>query len=304
MKLLTITGANEKFFFHLLILLESFRVFAKPEDKLYVCDFGLNPAQRQYFENRGILLPAPIDPARVPHPWYLKASLVDYVKDFDYDAVFWIDADCMIVGDVFGAITNIMEKYPQAELYACANGTLQEWIDHVAEKDDPGSPGIGPFISALERLKANLALPYLNSGLFVVRAGSFLSDWKELSYRIEIHVLFEQNTFNLLAYLGSTAILDAGKFNRLGKSLTACRFDDHRVLTPDDQQVYIIHATSPTDEVVPRTRTLILGEHVVTGIYREFSNPDLKGIQSGFLQSYLARESERLISSHVFLPAD
>jgi len=247
-----VTGADDRMFLQTLILLQSF-ANAGAADAIKVCDFGFAPGPRSFLKSNDKLLVAdpPIPESHRQHPWYHKAALVEFIAR-DVDATVWLDSDVLLTGDPrleIGALVAEMRN-SGAMVAACMDGTdlgtaCRDW--------KAAGQNTVPFAELLHRFGVALHHPYLNSGVFVANTQEWLVEWKKVTFDIEQHFLFEQNAFNAVIWRvpERVRILDRRRWNLHGFDLKRISADvDLASLRCDDQQVMVVHATSPDERDV------------------------------------------------------
>ena len=233
-----VTGFDERFFLQHAVLAQALSL-RDPGARLYVCDFGLSDAMRDYFERRGRLLRWS-GRRKTMGAFTLKANLIEYVAPLTDHSLIWVDADAFPVASIGAAIGR-------------DHRSMALW-----STPDLGMASIGQFI---EKYKAeafrercrqvglDTGRTYLNSGFFIVNDPFFLRRWQEEAEAMPTsEVLFEQNAFNIAAYLyGNVGVLSDGMWNLHGADLMelACS-DDGTALSAHcrGQRVQVLHATS------------------------------------------------------------
>jgi len=224
MKMLFVTGSNAAFFNSLLICLQSFSE-RLPGQRLLVCDFGLTPAQAQFLQHLGLLLPRPPALAGLG-VFQCKAALLAYLRHGghpigDDDAVVWLDADLtlMQVGiadfeSVIGAMTSA-----GADVAVCAEPTGRSLGEMAAIFSDAAK--MAPFARMIATTGLSPALPYVSTGLLFCRAPAVLERWMKLTLAVAEHPLFEQNMFNVVLHQNRIPhlALDCEEWQAYGASL-------------------------------------------------------------------------------------
>jgi hypothetical protein len=237
-KLCLVTGVDEAMFFQLLLLGESLRRHS-PSFALHVCDFGLTEPQRAYVHRRFVLLDKPDIAAR--HPWDYKARLGRYVAGTSCDAVVWIDADMIVLGDLEAPLQTLLAEM-LADDHALAAPDIGMSIGEQLAADP--APSYAALVQGFDP-----ATPYLSSGFFMCRADGFFEVWAQQTALMNFEMLYEQNAFNLTA-LGSRAqvrILDRFRWNLGANDLQAQKIelsDGALAVTGPSSPALILHATS------------------------------------------------------------
>jgi len=274
-----VTGGDDKFFLHLLLLIASFRRHC-PDRRLEVCDFGLDPRRRDYLAHHVDILPMPPALREVPAVLYRKAALIDYLAGLSCEAVMWIDTDTMLTAD---APTELMDLAQQrgAELVCSAEPeTIESMIARLLRK---GHASASEFATLVANAGLDGALPYLNSGMFICRSREFLAAWKDTAFAIPRHVLFEQNAFNLVAHRRPGLFpVEGAEWNCLDANLPGVRrATDGRWVDERGRRVRLIHCTSDTGQFQERTITVTLNDASgrFQGWLRVLTNPALRDLQ-------------------------
>jgi len=292
MKVVCVTGGDSKFFLHLLLLLRSFELHC-PGQRLHICDFGFTEAEIEYLRERAEVLAMPEELRHVAHAWYRKGAIDLYLKDVVFDAVVWIDADCMLLADVGGELAALSGATGAVVL---AGAVFDSFTAVIEENEAAGRSTIALFRDIIDGHGLSYDLPYVNIGLFFCRSRPLLEDWRRATLQVGPHPLFEQNVFNALVHKrGVLRLIDADAFNVTGPELNRLvRRDDGVVVNSKGAPVRMIHLTSSVDGVLEIIELQInIGDKVLAGTMRRPTNPALRAIQHELLQS-LAGEAARL----------
>lgn len=279
-----VTGANSKFFLHVLLLQESFQHYCGGEVK--VCDYGLNDAERTFLARRGWLAPAPmpIDPER--HAWYYKAALDRYLP-WPGDGMIWLDADAVVVDDVVGRLLAFAaDPSRRKAAYACAEASC----GFAAIFDALGRAGKDDVLAMYRDAGVGRNDVYVSSGVFLICDPRVLAAWREIVWTTPPHVLFEQNAFNLAARRFSLGVLDPTVFNVSQGDLLTCRFraEDRTVVAPDGRRIAFLHMTANGDDILSAEGVAFPGDdgrlyRMPDYQLRRPNNPDIRVVQEAFL---------------------
>jgi len=283
MRLACVTGGDDRYFLHLLLLIASFQRHCRGR-RLLVCDFGLEARRRSFLERHVQLLPLPAGLA-ARHVWDKKAALLRYLADEPFDALIWIDTDAMLVADAPGELARIAGA-SDAVLYCCAEDQTIEGF--IAQQRAKPEGLVEHFAEAAARLGVPGDRSYLNSGFFLCRSRDFLAAWERLARSLPLHVLFEQNAFNLLAH--STV-----GFHGLERSQWNCSNADlDRVrraaggdfVTDRGEPVRVIHCTTNSRNIdVLDTRIEFEGGRTcLSGMLRVPINPAIRALQQELIE--------------------
>jgi hypothetical protein len=242
-----VTGADNQMFVQTLMLLQSF-ANAGAAGAIKVCDFGFTPGQQNFLKTRDQLLVAhPPIPESHRHPWFHKAALVDFLPR-NVDAVVWLDADMLVTGDPRSEIEALVAEMRRSGAVIAACGDDVGDLDTFCRLGETQGRGIAPFVRILHQLGVKQHHPYINIGIFVATTRQWLSEWKNATFKVEPHFLFEQNAFNALAWRTPERIhiLDRRRWNLHGSDFDRIKMDAALgSLRCDDQAVMVVHATSP-----------------------------------------------------------
>ncbi len=293
-----VTGSDSNLFLNAGILFGSFEEFM-PDQTLRICDFGLEDCHRQFFAERGTLLPTPSQLSDYEHIWYRKASLIDFLPDEDFDALIWLDVDMMLTSSLHDGITALVaemtEKGESAALCADASHvTLKGFL--------AGCRRIGEEIEAFERdLKGNgvdLSLPYLNTGFIILTSRRLAEEWRDKVLERSVGFLFEQNAFNVLAHRRDERVrlLSASEWNVHGVFLETA-------LTPRaERQARILHAADVNNRRYADTiggRFGLEGKTSMQGNFKIFARPDLQNLQKRRFRHFLEGNFAQLVDCGV-----
>ncbi|MBF0107685.1 MAG: hypothetical protein HQL76_00725 [Magnetococcales bacterium] len=298
-----LTGATASYFLLTLPLLESFARHAGPEDNLYVCDFGLSEAQKIFLRHKGQLLERPDTLAEGLHPYRYKASMSLFAHELDYDALVWIDSDCLVVGALVQAVHKTMAFWPEGKEYLAIcqdlGGTIADMVQSLP---------LAPFERLLEKTGISRENPYLNCAVFILKSHATLKAWRERVVDLEEHPLFEQNLLNILAYgeLKNIELLDREVWNVHDLDLDRLEVREERrerrsVVVLDGKKVLVVHATSYGGRTVSfRPVRFPVGDgYVIDGLFRLVKNIPVRDLFLTSLSWFLVNNKQGLIDSGV-----
>ena len=293
MKVVCVTGGDSKFFLHMVLLLNSFDRYC-PGYRLHICDFGLTEAEISYLRRRAEVLVMPEELRDVSHTWYRKGAIDLYLKGVAYDAVVWIDADCMVLSDVVSELAEISLR-ENATVLACP--VFGQSIAHViAENEQAGRGAISVFKDMVAQNGLSFDLPYVSVGVFICRSRPLLEEWRRATLVTPPHPMFEQNVFNTLIHKNRMlTVIDCDMFNVTGADLNRLtRRDDGIIVNGAGQPVRVAHMTSSVDGVLEILDLKIsMGAKVLTGMMRRPTNPVLRAFQHSLIEP-LAAEAQIL----------
>jgi hypothetical protein len=291
-----VTGTNDELFWNACLLLQSFEAF-EPGVRPWVCDFGLTPAQATFLQAKGLLRPRPGALRDLPHPWYLKASLADYLPDeAAAGTMVWVDADMFLVRPVSAGVDGISTMLAESGRLAAAcvdvaGLSLGEFIEHFSA----AGQALEPTRAAMVALGVDPSRPYLNSGFLVSRSSAFWSAWKSITLAMPPHFLFEQNAFNLLVNGTRAGVhpLDAAEWNVHGPLLRAL---PERLETGIAR---VVHATSDGSEHEYADVVQATPRGTVTCRLKTLRRPALRRRQFDLLASFVRAEADALADAGV-----
>jgi hypothetical protein len=279
-----VTGADAKFVLMAGALFRSLRD-AGWTGSFHICDFGLTDRQAAAFGDAGLLLPRPRRLAAGLHPFYYKASLVDYVAGLDFDLLVWIDCDMIAVDDPAAALNGLAAamRHVGKPVAICADagaGSIAEACDRLPMQ---------PFRDTMMRSGLGDRLAYLNTGLVAIGDRSLLAAWQELAFAMPPHMRFEQNAFNFLFHSRRlpAVLLPAERWNVHGALLAAAQVSPSGAVDIGGTRAFLLHATSPDlsqHEVFQGPVTLLGG--VFHGQLKLFRNPGLRRLQGTALNAW------------------
>lgn len=283
MRLACVTGGDDRYFLHLLLLIASFRRHCAGR-QLLVCDFGLDARRRGFLARHARLLPLPPG-LEARHVWDKKAALLRYLAGEPFDAMLWVDTDAMLTADAPGELERIADGGGDA-LYCCAEALTIEGF--IAQQRAKPEGLVEHFAEAAARLGVPGDRPYLNSGFFLCRSREFLAAWEKLALGMPMHVLYEQNAFNLIAH--STV-----GFHGLERSAWNCSNADlDRVrrtaggacVTDRGDPVRVIHCTtnSRNIDVLDTRIDFEGGKTCLAGMLRVPVNPAIRALQQELIE--------------------
>lgn len=305
-RVLYVTGADASYFPMLCGLLFAFRFFSHGPG-LRVADFGLSEPQKAFFRRQGILLEKPDFGVTDVHPFFYKASLWEYAREagLDYDVLVWIDCDALVVGPFTRAVEALLGEHASEERFLAVCGDSVGAIENVL----PNFP-MEPFRQLLLEHGMSLGLPYLNTGVFVIRDHETLCEWGERARAVAFHTLFEQNVFNFVAHKNFRDIwfLDREIWNVHDLDLDGLVVGPAEVSEPPpvrlgDKRALVVHGTSAHSRATWQERIHIdLGEVAIEGESRRIHNPDVDRLFRLSLQLYVEEHRASLIECGVATP--
>lgn len=304
-RLRVITGANSKFFLHVLLLRESFAhrcpgPVADPAGVM-VCDYGLSEAERTFFERQGCLLPSrrPIDPDR--HAWCYKAAMAEQVPWPEGGALMWLDADAVLADDVVSRALAVAGDPPgRADAYACPEKTCSFSLIFDALRRDGREAVLAAY---QDRHGVREDDPYVSSGIFLLFEPAILRDWMDIVWSdMEPHVLFEQNAFNVALKRRRVGALDPEVFNVSQWELLRCRLrpEDRQMLNGRGDPAVFLHMTANGKDILTAEtfawREGDRGLRMDDYILRRPTNPDIRLLQDAYLSRIVRKHGDELLA--------
>lgn len=290
-----VTGFDERFFLQYAVLAQTLWL-REPDARLYVCDFGLSDAMCDYFQRQGRLLRW--DGARKGMSAFtFKANLIEFVAPLTSRPLVWIDADAFPTADIGQAIERDHRGLAVWSTPDLGMTSIQQFIDKY------GAPS---FLERCRQCGIDTGRTYLNSGFFIVNDPFFLRRWQEEAAQMPPReVLFEQNAFNIAAYLyGNVGVLADGMWNLHGLDLTRLRCG----LGPEggllahcrELPVRVVHATSEREsyhQKLPVEVTSAKG--ALSWPVKLLKDPTVRNFQLKMAQDYVARHRQELEASGI-----
>jgi len=300
MKIAYVTGANSALFANTCMLYDSFVKHSPPppqsHEHLWVCDFGFDPRHRDFFDAIGALLPTPEHLKSFEHPWYHKASIFDFLVDQNYDVVVWLDADMIILEPITSRIQNLAIEMNMSgqQVSICPDDVglnINNYIKHVGKLGHP----VNSFQHNCKRFKTDTARSYLNTGFFIVTSTALLKKWRDIVLKEEVDFLFEQNSFNVVANVGTVKIntLNPHEWNAHGQRLQTV------LTTASIGPTRIIHTTSTGQEHAEGEFNLPVQDRNLSGHIKLFKRPDLQNRQQAHLMHFIEKHFTALVDCSV-----
>jgi hypothetical protein len=290
-----VTGATKSYFLMACILIRSLRKWVSEHNRAYILDYGLSEPQRQYLKKRRLLVERPPQLAGGAHPYFYKASMVEFVGG-DWEALVWLDSDMIAVGPVGQSIDALVKDMNAGgqKVAACQDtiGTIEIFIRTAIDR----KWNITPFLQELQSNGIDRSARYYNAGFMVITSLDFVMEWRSLVASIPRHVVFDQNAFNLLVYKNRNLRELDPSWNLHGTALfKATVTPDDTVTTPDGTPALLIHATSPIQGELSLIDTVELGSgRRISGKMRMSRNPTVRALQLKHLQQFLREEWDDL----------
>jgi hypothetical protein len=292
-----LTGSDDKQFAQLAVLLQSLDD-AGLRDASAVCDFGLDEAQKRFLLTRGQLAAAdPPVPADLGHYWYRKAALVDYARP-DADALVWIDADALVIGDPQPHVEAIVaDMGAKGQSIAAAPDAAGSSVGDAIARFNVKGADTRRFVSLLHENGMPLARPYLNAGVFIAASRDWLQQYKRIVHSGPEGYLFEQNAFNVAAWRdpAGVRILDRRTWNAHGADLAAI-VPSNDGLVCGGTPVRVLHATGEPDvHVTGIDVDLVLPDRKVSVKLRVGFRPDVAKMQADLFVKFVVQNRDALV---------
>jgi len=291
-----ITGADDHLLANLFMLLDA-AAEHEPALPLKICDFGFSKPVARFLAEMGWLLPKPGFLAEKDHPWYAKAAMADYLPEAETAArgFVWIDADIIPLGPFAAAVSKIAVTLRQGSqsVALCPDDcgySLTEFIAVWRDRDRE----VAPFAEQLAARGISGDQPYLNTGFIVCVDPDFARAWRDLVLKQHVWLLFEQNSFNSLAYAdrNRVTVLDTAEWNAHGALLDA-------VDASGSGTARFVHATSAGDRHVDGELTVgVQGKSRPMNL-KLFIREDLRSRQLAHLERFMNSHADALIETGV-----
>ncbi len=281
MRLKVVTGTDRNMFWQTLILLES--AAGLP---VQVCDFGLEPAQAAFLRRSGRLLER-IDgglPADRRHVFYLKSALIEFLgRDPGADMVAWVDADALLAPEAGPALMDLARAMAAAGDTVAAASDDGAGFDEFCDRAAGRHPNVEIFRAAFRANGLPGRTEYLNSGVILCRS-AFLAAWRDVAFALQMHVILDQNAFNLAARRPGQQLrlLSKPMWNNQGRTLDAVVVADGvaRVGAADPSPVQVLHATSSTGNVLRTPVEIRRHGGLAMPTLKLFRDPALQALQT------------------------
>ena len=299
-----VTGANADYFPMVACLIESFSRH-NHRRRIKVCDFGLTPEQASFLRRFGALLERP-DTVEQSEAFSLKANLRLFLGRLEVGDLVWIDADCLILGDLEAALDEAGAFSAGQAISAAPVWGEQRTLGQFLQSGRHRPEDVMPFRLALEREGIPFDEPYVNSGVILFRGRGSLDRWADIYRSMDPHVLREQNAFNILCHQAGYHPLDRAVFNITHEGLAEIRRSSDAEGNGWDcggRPACIAHNTGYTAHHVSEISFAYRDRRYgVPGKLRTFENPDLAQYQRSLLSSFLRRMGRPLVEAGVAQP--
>ncbi|MBF0429027.1 MAG: hypothetical protein HQL94_08910 [Magnetococcales bacterium] len=296
---LYVTGANANYFPMLCVLQGAFQLYM-PHLQLMVCDFGLTQGQARFLAAKNLLLSKPAHLEQNRHPFYYKGSMYQYMEHFKFDAMLWIDCDCLPVGPLDQAVLQVKQKkqLQGPGLMVTVDPNAMDLAFFLQKHGDT----VTPFANRIAQHHLSTQKPYLNSGFFYVTDHAILKNYAEQTQNIAEHFLFEQNTFNTAAHISSSPIifLEQKLWNLSGEDLNTVTCETSANALPvfhhAGQRVWNLHISDSKEQhfVELVQLNLLLEGGRFQGLLREPRREELRRLLHDILQYYLFNNKENI----------
>ena len=291
-----ITGADDHLLANLFMLLDA-AAEHEPALDLKICDFGFSAPVARFLQRMGWLLPKPAFLTGKDHPWYAKAAMADYLPDDQAAArgFVWIDADIIPLAPFDAGVTRIAGALREGgqSVALCPDDcgySLADFIDVWRGRDRE----VDPFADQLAARGIAGDHRYLNTGFIVCVDPAFARAWRDLVLKQHVWLLFEQNSFNTLAYGNPDCVevLDTAEWNAHGSLLDG-------VDASGGGAARFVHATSAGDRHVDGELTVGVQGKARRMNLKLFVREDLRTRQLAHLEHFMNRHADALIETGV-----
>jgi hypothetical protein len=286
---LFVTGLDSGFFGTAIAMIGSFESLC-PGRSVLVCDFGLNGSHRGFFAERGTLLAMPEHVAQLAEPLAKKTQLASYLGDRPYRAVVWIDADMMLVHPVVDRVIHLVEQMEsqQIAIAICEDAVVTPDIEAFFSIFG-AAHDLSDFRLLLERSHTDPRRPYVNTGVFICRDATLLSEWCALGQVIPYFFLFDQNVIHAPMYQRTRRhlLLQPAEWNAHGRWLGVA--DPMRTAPP----LRLVHSAGSFFSTLKTTR-YARGGRRWRSTARLFDDLDLRARQLRCIEEFIERHATLL----------
>jgi hypothetical protein len=302
MRVLYVTGSNEEYFLTLLAFLESLsgRI---DRSVIRVCDFGLNPGQRSFLKDAGMLLERPSVLPTDAHPYLCKGHLLEYLAPETWDAALWLDADMLIGALEPTMIAALAEKLCNDGKFLAASPHFdgQSFAQVLNDLAGQGR-NVAPALNLLKRVRADADLPYLTAGLMLFVDKRFMREWMVACRTTPPHVLWEQNVLNAMISRTPEKVEHLPPVpwqisDVLLADIELPARDRPYDLRHRGAPVIIAHATSQRNYYLDGQINMKLAGLKVKGYIRLFAKPELHKLQLANLQTFIEKHRNDIIAA-------
>lgn len=299
MRVLYVSGADEKYFLTALAFIESLR--GKIDlSCIRVCDFGLNSGQSAFLQNIGVLLERPAALPKGAHPYLCKGHLVEYLSQESWEAVLWLDSDMLIGALDHVAIQNLAKKLLlEGKALAASPDVAGRTIGELLADLVGQGRIVAPAVNLLKRWNVSTGLPYLTAGLMLFVDRKFMREWMVACRTTAPHVLWEQNVLNALVGRAPERVeaLDVIPWQISDALLEDVALPDPA--NPHDLRfrgvpIATAHATSTCGQHLDADLNLAVGTLKAQGYMRLFAKPALNDLQLRNLTAFIKRHHDAL----------
>ena len=287
-----VTGANDKYFFMCVMLLESLQS-CFPGVPCHVMDFGLSDARRKYFEEKQLLLDIPTGLSKTDHPYKLKSGMASFLNDKPPSMPIWIDCDMIAVRD------------GSKELFDLAGELVSQNKDFAIATDEGPNNTLGAVCNSFGEAKLRSAIAgnpslgehrCLNAGLVLFSNPSALGNWQTVAAAQDGDMFPDQNALNIMAYrdIDRVSVLDARLWNVHARLLKSVKAADSG-LDCERQKPIFLHATSAFQgDLMGGAMPISARDCGCEAFLRLFVNDHLRILQENYLAAFLRTNFETL----------
>ena len=278
-----------KYFLLGLSLLVNLKLHLQNFENVFVLDFGFTKNQLYFLEDFGVnVIPIPRELVGA-HPYKLKSNLITFLRNGKLLGrwIVFLDADMLLLKSPVDEISALISQMQDGKNTVALCQDMGP-CESVASFLDNFQHGTSKFKECASEL--NLSMPYFNIGFVIFSPKFNFYEFKYLADKMEGEICWEQNAINLMCLEGlNYLLLDAKKWNLHGGRL----LDEFS----DNDDPYIIHLTSSTNNLVQGPFDLAVDGVNLTFFYRYIKNMKIVQLQRKFLEK-LASENRALLLKH------
>jgi SEC-C motif len=259
----------------------------------HVMDFGLNDAQRRYFEEKKLLLNIPAGLSKTDHPYKLKSSMASFLPGEPASLPIWIDCDIIAVRAAGQELLDVAgELVAQNKVMAISTDEgPNKTIESVC--NTYGEAKLRAAITADPSLKDRCCL---NAGVVIFSNRETVRNWQVVAAAQDGDMFPDQNALNLMCYREPTRVkvLDARVWNVHAGLLKSVNGTGEGI-DCDGEKTIFVHATSAyPGDIMGGAMPISAKDLGCEAFLRFFTNDRLRSLQENYLSTFLRTNFETL----------